>query len=255
MSSVSTAPLDPKVSAILDQKNPADTPDDLDEDALFEALEKEDDSAYRAQRIEQLHSELASAKVALQQRASSGTNPTNTLYPTLPNDQALLDLTTNAPRCVVHFSHPDFARCSVMDEHLRILASRHYEVRFARVDVRDCPFVVEKLNIRVLPCVIGFIDGVSKERIVGFEGLGGGFGSRRDGVDGFQTPKLEKRLLKNGVLVREKLSHGGDGRGGRHNESSDSEDDNERRRGIRSGNARHNNRNKNDDDDDEDDWE
>lgn len=250
MSSVSTTPLDPKVSAILDQKNPADNPDDVDEDALFEALEKEDDSAYRAQRIEQLQSELASAKEAfLRNSSSSGTNPAQALYPTLPDDQTLLDLTTNSSRCVVHFSHPDFARCSIMDEHLRILASRHYEVRFARVDVRNCPFIVEKLNFRVLPCVIGFIDGLTKERIVGFEGLGGG---KRDGVDGFQTSELEKRLLRNGVLVREKLSHGGEG--GRHNQSSDSENENERGRGIRSGNARNKNTSKTDDDDDEDDW-
>jgi hypothetical protein len=244
MSSASATPLDPKVSAVLEQKNPAGSPGDLDEDALFEALEEEDDSAYRERRMEQLHSELASAKEALL-RTSSETNPTQALYPTLPNDQSLLDLTTNNSRCVIHFAHPDFVRCSVMDEHMRVLASRHYEVRFARVDVRSCPFVVEKLNIRVLPCVVGFIDSLGKDRIVGFEGLGS-LNRRRDGADEIQTADLEKRLLKSGVLVREKLTHDG----GRHDRSSDSEDDGEGRRGIRSGNARHNNGDKPDDDDD-----
>lgn len=252
---MSAAPLDAKVSAVLDQRTVANDLDDLDEDDLFDALEKEDDTAYRAHRIEQLHSELASAKEARQRSVPSGTlNTTEALYPTLHNDQAVLDLTTNNERCVVHFSHPDFARCAVMDEHLRTLAPRHFEVRFARVDVRDCPFLVEKLNVRVLPCVIGFVDGLSRERIVGFEGLGGGGRSRQDGVDGFQTGQLERRLLQNGVLVREKL--GGQGRDRQDDDNSDSEDDRQtRRRGICDGNAGRNRPGQNDDDDDDaDDW-
>ena len=43
--------------------------------------------------------------------------------------------------------------------------------RRPRVDVKDSPFLVEKLGARVLPCVIGFIDGQSVGRVVGFEGL------------------------------------------------------------------------------------
>jgi hypothetical protein len=251
---MSATPLDAKVSAVLDQKTAGNDLDDVDEDELFDALEREDDSAYRAHRIQQLHSELVSAKDALHRNVPAGTlNTTETLYPTLSSDEAVLDLTTNNERCVVHFSHPDFARCAVMDEHLRTLARRHFEVRFSRVNVRDCPFIVEKLNVRVLPCVIGFVDGLGKERIVGFEGLGGG-SSRQDGVDDFQTGQLERRLLQSGVLVREKIGDQGEDR--QYDDNSDSEDDGQtRRRGIRDGNAGRNRHGQNkDDDDDEDDW-
>ncbi|KAH8702620.1 thioredoxin-like protein [Talaromyces proteolyticus] len=244
-----SAPLDAKVSALLEQQQSKIGPDDLDEDALFEALENEDNSAYRAHRMEQLHSELASAKEAFKRNAALGATATSSdgLYPTLPSDQVVLDLTTNNERCIVHFSHPDFNRCAIMDEHLRILASRHYEVRFARVDVRDCPFLVEKLGIRVLPCVIGFIDGIGKERIVGFDGLSSVRG--RDGVDGFNTTELESRFLGGNVLVRGKLVEGGPGI---HNRDSDSDDEEAKGRGIRSGTV---GRHKNDDDDDnDDDW-
>ncbi|KAI9924363.1 hypothetical protein ASPWEDRAFT_34835 [Aspergillus wentii DTO 134E9] len=225
-----------------------DQDDDSDSDALFEALENEDDSAYRAQRIEQLNAEFSSAKTNRDPSSSAGPTLVNndSLYPTLSSDQALLDFTTQTHRCVVHFAHPDFARCTVMDEHLQALAARHYEVRFARVDVRHTPFVVEKLSIRVLPCVIGFKDGLGIERVLGFEGLGSG---GEDGTEGFNTTTLEKRLLHKGILAKSKIKADDQG----SDDDSGSDDDggkrrnNPRRGAIRSGNKR--------DDNDDDDWE
>ncbi|KAN0072463.1 Thioredoxin-like fold [Elaphomyces granulatus] len=245
------------------------TTDELDKDALLKALEEEDDPAYRSDRIEQLRAEFGAAK----ERFSTDNNNNNTLYSTLRDDQSLLDFTTtrsslssspSPSRCVVHFTHPDFARCSIMDDHLRLLASRHHSeeeedkdgVRFARIDVRDCPFVVEKLNVRVLPCVIGFLDGVAVERIVGFEGLASG--GLRDAVNGFRTVELERRLLRQGVLVKEKLGldrrgEGQESAGGEEEEEEEEEGADKYTRGgerkhIRSGNNIKGN------DDDDDDW-
>jgi thioredoxin-like negative regulator of GroEL len=67
--------------------------------------------------------------------------------------------------------------------------------------VENAPFLVTKLQVQVLPCVISFIDGISVDRVVGFEGLGGG-----KGVDNFKTQNLEARLLQCNVLVRSKLT-------------------------------------------------
>jgi hypothetical protein len=236
------APLDAKVSSILGQRlDSATDADDLDEDALFDELEREDDSAYRAHRLEQLHKEVVSAKEALKQQSthndsnSHNTTTIDAFYPTLTDDRAVLDLTTNTDRCIVHFSHPDFGRCAVMDEHLRLLAPRHHEVRFARVDVRNCPFVVEKLSIRVLPCVIGFVDGNSKERIVGFEGLVSIKSIKKGGADNFQTADLEKRFVEGNILVRGKLfEETGANRYNDGDDESESESENDTgRRGIR----------------------
>lgn len=38
---------------------------------------------------------------------------------------------------------------------------------------QDCPFFVDKLKIRTLPCVVLFVGGVAVDRVVGFEPLGG----------------------------------------------------------------------------------
>lgn len=69
------------------------------------------------------------------------------------------------------------------------------------MNVDNAPFLVTKLKIQVLPCVIAFVDGVGADRIVGFEGLGGG--ELNDG-DGFRAKDLEARLLAAGVLIGEK---------------------------------------------------
>ena len=37
---------------------------------------------------------------------------------------------------------------------------------------QDSPFFVDKLNVRVLPCVVMFVDGVAVDRVVGFDTLG-----------------------------------------------------------------------------------
>lgn len=232
--------------------HPTRAHEESDDEALFAALENEDDGSYRDARIQQLNAELASQKTNRDPSSTNGgagasVTARDSAYPTLDNDQAVLDFTTRATRCIVHFAHGDFARCGVMDARMKELASRHYEVQFARVDVRGTPFLTEKLGIRVLPCVIGFKDGVGVDRVVGFEGLGTG-GS--DGLEGFNVKVLEKRLLFKGVLTQAKFSAGDDDDAG-----SDEASENEGRRfrrgprkAIRSGNPRLRGRN------DDDDW-
>ncbi|KAL4772808.1 thioredoxin-like protein [Aspergillus nidulans var. acristatus] len=210
-----------------------------DDDALFKALEEEDNTGYRAHRLEQLSAEFATAQKSNSQRT---TLVEDSLYPTLKGDQMLLDYTTQTQRCVIHFAHPDFVRCATMDNHIRALAARHQDARFARVDVRETPFVVEKLKIRVLPCVIGFLDGVAVERVLGFEGLGPG---GTTGLEGFNTASLEKRLLGKGILSLARFSADDEEESDR--DSDEDDDVRKGRRGIRTGITR---AYKEDDDDD-----
>lgn len=44
------------------------------------------------------------------------------------------------------------------------LAPKYFNTRFLRVFVENVPFLVEKLGIKVLPCVICFVKGVTKDR-------------------------------------------------------------------------------------------
>lgn len=112
-----------------------------------------------------------------------------------------------------------------MDAHLDALAPSHLSARFLKIDVEHAPFLVAKLGVKVLPCVIAFVGGVSADRIVGFEGLG-------YSEDTFETGDLERRLVGTGVLegvvgVGDAGVGAGAGRGGGVGGADDEEDDDE----------------------------
>ncbi|GAB7362055.1 hypothetical protein MBLNU230_g2089t1 [Neophaeotheca triangularis] len=184
--------LDSKVANVLDNNRAVDSDD---EDALIAQLEDEEEdaafSALRERRLNQLHEEMSRAKVM--KNASHGT------YQQIKDEKQLLDITTSTKLCVVHFMKPDFNRCRIMDEKLAVLAEKHYDTRFVSMNVEHAAFLVVKLKIQVLPCVIAFIDGVSVDRIIGFEGLS-------NKPDSFNAQDLENRLLAVGVLVRGKMT-------------------------------------------------
>lgn len=185
--------IDSDVARVLDNRPRPD--DDSDEDALIAELEAEaDDSAVsglRERRLEQLHAEMVRSKTM--RETSHG------IYSEIKDEKALMDITTSTKLCVVHFMKPDFNRCRIMDEKLGVLAGKHFDTRIVSINVDNAPFLVVKLGIQVLPCVLSFIDGVGVDRILGFEGVG-------YKPDSFTVSELEERLLACGVLVRSKMT-------------------------------------------------
>ncbi|KAF4626312.1 hypothetical protein G7Y89_g11848 [Cudoniella acicularis] len=180
------ANLDSHVASVLDAAHSDD------EDALIASLEDSPAlDAFREQRIQQLHSEFT--------RAKSQKNQGFGHYTEIKEEKALMDLTTEVKYAVVHFAKDDFARCGVMDDHLETLAPKHFDTRFLKMNVENAPFLVTKLKIQVLPCILAFVDGKSVDRIVGFEGLG-------YTQDTFTTKDLEARLLASGVVQRAKAT-------------------------------------------------
>lgn len=181
-----------EVAKVLDSRGANDSED---EDDLIKELENDDAAldALREQRRQQLHDEYSRAR----QLKSSDHGS----YTDIKDERQLMDITTSTQLCVVHFSKPDFGRCGVMDSHLEQLAPKHVDTRFLKINVENAPFLVERLSVRVLPCVIAFVDGKSVDRIIGFEGL-----SHRP--DSFATKDLEARLVACGVLTRAKITDG-----------------------------------------------
>ena len=195
------APLDPHVASVLDHNRTA-AADSSDEDALIAELEEDNDSsaldAFREQRREQLHQEMSRAKAL--KETQHGT------YQEIKDEKQLMDITTSTERCIVHFMKPDFNRCRIMDGKLAVLAEKHYEARFVSINVENAPFLVVKLGIQVLPCVVCFRDAVGVDRVVGFEGVG----RKPDDCD---PGMLEGRFLGSGILERAKIGEGGEGVG------------------------------------------
>ncbi|RUP42659.1 thioredoxin-like protein [Jimgerdemannia flammicorona] len=140
--------------------------EDLDDEALFEELEKEDDSEtafFREQRLEELKAEVT--------RRTQMRENEHGVYSEVMKEKTLMELTTTTERIVVHFFHKDFRRCDIMDKHLNELARTHFQTKFCKINVENAKFLVEKLKVQILPCVIAFINAIAVDRydIIFFE--------------------------------------------------------------------------------------
>jgi len=154
----------------------------VSEDALLDEFEDESFwGAYREQRIQELKKQAA--KESLKGDGA---------FTELADEKEFLKITTTTKRVICHFYHKEFIRCKIMDDHLQVLAAKYLQTKFVKIQVEIAPFFVEKLKIKVLPCVLCFVDGVVVERIVGFEDISTN--------DSFPTQLLERSLTKSGVL-------------------------------------------------------
>ncbi|KAJ7507941.1 thioredoxin-like protein [Mycena galericulata] len=164
--------------------------DDEDEDALFAELEEEIENDSNAEMREY------GLQVLKQQMEQLGEMRDNQHghYSEIKDEKEVVRVSAREPKCVVHFYHTNFKRCEIMDKHLAKLAPKYFNTRFFRVFVENVPWLVEKLGIKVLPCVICFVDGISKDRLIGFEELGNN--------DAFDTAVLELRLAVSGVIQK-----------------------------------------------------
>ncbi|GLB33928.1 putative NTP binding protein [Lyophyllum shimeji] len=161
-----------------------------DDEALFAELEAEiendGDASIRERGLDVLRREM--------ERMQEMKKSEHGQYTEITDEKEVVRVSAHEPRCVVHFYHTNFKRCEIMDKHLRALAPKYFSTRFIRVFVESVPWLVEKLGIKVLPCVICFVDGVSKDRLIGFEQLGNS--------DKFDTAVLELRLSQCGVIQK-----------------------------------------------------
>ncbi|KAJ9099496.1 hypothetical protein QFC20_005708 [Naganishia adeliensis] len=168
---------------------------------LFEGLEDEieqgegktdsrfDWGAFRESRLQQLAEEVERKKAI---DGQGGTDGWYGSYREIREERELIQRSSKEEFCIIHFSHPDFQRCAIMDRHLQALAPKHPNTLFLHTSVKDAPFLVNRLGVKVLPCVISFVNGNAIDRLIGFEELGND--------DTFTTAALEFRLKRSGVL-------------------------------------------------------
>jgi thioredoxin-like negative regulator of GroEL len=108
-------------------------------------------------------------------------------------ESEFIDQLNSADHVVVHFYHPDFTRCKIVDKHLSIIARKYLVTKFVKLNVDKSPFFVAKLVVKTLPCIIIFKKAVAVDRIVGFDEVGGS--------DDFPQHMMERRLSKHAGLV------------------------------------------------------
>ncbi|KAI6653538.1 Thioredoxin domain-containing protein 9-like [Oopsacas minuta] len=113
-------------------------------------------------------------------------------YREMPSEKDFFQEVKDTEFVLIHFFRPSTMRCDIVDKHLAILAAKHIETKFLKVNVEKFPFLVERLKIRVLPTIVPFVKGSVGEYLIGFELLGN--------RDDFSTDVMEWRLGVLGVI-------------------------------------------------------
>lgn len=104
----------------------------------------------------------------------------------IASDKDFFEEAKGAKRLIVHFYRNTTMRCKILDEHLKVLSKKHMGTKFLRLNVEKCDWIVQRLNIRVIPTLAFVKDGKTKNYMRGFDDLGG--------TDDFSTEMLEWRL-------------------------------------------------------------
>lgn len=94
-------------------------------------------------------------------------------YSELPNQQAFFEAVKRSPRMIVHFYRPTTHYCEVVDAHMERLAATHLETRFCKLNAEKSPYLVEKLNIFMMPTLVLIKDAETVHHIRGFDEFGG----------------------------------------------------------------------------------
>mmetsp|Transcript_23676 Transcript_23676/g.41798 ORF Transcript_23676/g.41798 Transcript_23676/m.41798 type:complete len:255 (+) Transcript_23676:242-1006(+) len=76
-------------------------------------------------------------------------------------------------RVVIHFFRSATPRCQIVDRHLGDLARKHMETKFIKIDAEKSPFLVERLNIWMMPSIVIAINGKTEHTMVGLDEFGG----------------------------------------------------------------------------------
>ncbi|XP_041807392.1 thioredoxin domain-containing protein 9 [Chelmon rostratus] len=107
-------------------------------------------------------------------------------YREVPSEKDFFSEVKESKNVVCHFYRSSTFRCKILDKHLAILAKKHVETKFIKLNVEKAPFLTERLRIKVIPTLALLLDGKTKDYVVGFTDLGN--------TDEFPTDMLEWRL-------------------------------------------------------------
>lgn len=144
----------------------------------LETMDENDLEVLKRQRIE--------AMKKLQEKKQEWKQQGHGEYSEIPEEKEFFNVTKNSENVVCHFYREETQRCKIFDKHLGLLAKKHIETKFCKIDAEKTPFLCERLKIRTIPTLILVKDSITRGYVVGFTDLGN--------TDDFSTEMLEWRL-------------------------------------------------------------
>lgn len=113
-------------------------------------------------------------------------------YSELADEKEFFEVSKKSKNIVCHFYRDTTDRCKIVDHHLKILAPKHLETKFCKVNAEKCPWLTQRLRVKVIPSIALIKDSKTKDYIVGFADLGN--------RDDFSTELLEWRIAQSGAI-------------------------------------------------------
>ncbi|XP_019871776.2 uncharacterized protein LOC109600133 [Aethina tumida] len=116
-------------------------------------------------------------------------------YEEMLEEKRFFDVIKKSENVVLHFYRTNSPRCEIVDKHLRILAGKHVETLFTKLNAEKAPFLADNLNIVIIPTIVLIKGSTIVDRIVGFTQLGN--------RDDFTTEMMEWRIAQGEVISYE----------------------------------------------------
>ncbi|XP_073994301.1 thioredoxin domain-containing protein 9 [Rhodnius prolixus] len=160
-------------------------------DVLTKVEEEIDDELERLNDIETLRKErLRALKEEAKQQELWKANGHGT-YSEIEEKQ-LFDVCRASANVILHFYNGCCEECKVMDYHLALLARKHIESKFIKINSEKSPFLKGRLGITIFPTLVIIKDNKTEGRIAGLAKLGN--------VINFNTELLEWRIAQFGAI-------------------------------------------------------
>lgn len=110
----------------------------------------------------------------------------------IADEKEFFEISKKSENIICHFYRESTERCKIVDKHLKVLAPKHLEARFVKVNAEKCPFLTQRLRIKVIPSIALIKDSKTKDFIVGFTDVGN--------CDDFSTEMMEWRIAQSEVI-------------------------------------------------------
>ena len=88
-------------------------------------------------------------------------------YSEVNDTKDFFNVCKKSQRVIAHFYRGVTPRCQIVDAHFEKLAKSHLETRFIKVNVEKNPFLVERLQIVLMPTMTLIKDGKTEHSILG----------------------------------------------------------------------------------------
>ncbi|XP_077152668.1 thioredoxin domain-containing protein 9 isoform X2 [Ranitomeya variabilis] len=150
-------------------------------DAELDKLDQMDED-----EMERLKEKRLEALKKAQQQKQEWISKGHGEYREISSEREFFTEVKESKNVICHFYKDSTFRCKILDKHLAVLAKKHFETKFLKLNVEKAPFLCERLRIKVIPTLALVKDGKTRDYIVGFTDLGN--------TDEFTTETLEWRL-------------------------------------------------------------